>query len=122
MKRLGFVLAAAIAAVLASTSSSRGQTTTAFTYSALLVDGHNLSFKAEAVGYRNKTMAFEAAIRTLVRASNLSSDISVAFWPPSICGSANASVNDWCSFSPSEIKLAERSPVIFVLPVSIERR
>jgi hypothetical protein len=122
MTRTCIVLAAAIAAVLATTTTSRGQTATVFTYGVLLTDGHNVAFRANAVGFPNNTAAFDAAIRSLVRASKLDSDISVAFWPPSICGSANASINGWCSFSPSEIKLAERNPVIFVLPVSVERR
>lgn len=122
MARTCIVFAAAIAGVLATTTPSRGQEVRGLTYGELITDGRNVAFRANAVGASSKTAAFEAAVRNLVRISKLDQDTGLAFWPASICQSANAAINGWCKLSPSRIKIAGRKPVIYLVPISINAR
>lgn len=63
----------------------------------ILTDGYNMAITGGAIGFGNKSRSFESIVGLLTRVSGLNQDISIAFWPPTVCGMPSA--RKICSFS-----------------------
>ena len=97
-KRLGMILVAcALALAMPAASAQEKVESYGMARGWMMSDGRNVAINGAAVGYGNKAHSYYVVVELMNHVTNFNDDISVAFWPPTVC--TLPSGKSMCSFS-----------------------